>query len=210
MLLQVRDLVDRYLPRVDRELRAGQLLLLLVLLLLEVVADGGVVGLVLQSLVHRNAENLLQNVPNLQDHCPVVRGSIPDSERVFLVFGRNHKAANLFAKMKVIANQSQQRILPAAVGHALLQPNDPLASFLVGVVLPEGNDAFPEALVVDAGHVIGPLKVRIATPKRLHRVKSSNLLDSLLIVVCTSVSLSLQIPKRESALKRVSSRHWIR
>jgi len=89
-------------------------------------------------------------LPDLDVPPPVVLG--PDAEDILAAAHAEHEATHLVRGLhELVANKSHKQLFPVAIGHALFQAHDPLATALVLVVLPHGTDALLEEVIVRHG-----------------------------------------------------------
>lgn len=95
----------------------------------------------------------------------------PDTQHVLSAPHAKNGTADLIASFReLVAHHGQQKILPVPISNALLQSDDPLSTFLVGLIFPDGTDALLEDMVVGNGGEEGwSLQVGIDTPEAFNR-----------------------------------------
>lgn len=118
--------------------------------------------------VSREGKQTFDRFPDL--NVPPTVNPGPDTQNILAAPHAENSTANLVGCLcKLVANDSQQEILPVSISHTLLQPYNPLAAFLICIVLPYWTNAFLEDMVVGNGREKrGSLKVGVYRPKAFH------------------------------------------
>lgn len=123
-----------------------------------------------------------ENIPNLQN--PLAISPSPDAENILAIPNTENNAANIVVGVaKLITNQSQQNVLPVAIGNTLPQAHNPLSSVLVLFVLPYWPNSFLEQVIV--GHqrqTRGALEVLVNSEELLSRLARGDRVQSLLVL----------------------------
>lgn len=125
---------------------------------------------------------LLFYVPNFEHPAAIRLG--PDAENVLAVTHAEHGATDLVRCLtKLVADESEQQVLPVAVGNALLHAYDPLAARLVLLVLPNGTHAFLEQVIVrNERQGRWPLEVAVDLEELLGRLARRDRVERLLVL----------------------------
>jgi hypothetical protein len=123
------------------------------------------------------------HIPYLDVATAVVLG--PYAEDILAAPHTQHKAADLLACFhELVADEGHQQLLPVAVGDALFQTHDPLATALVLLIFPDRADALFEDMVVgDGGQRRGSLEMDKDFPEVLGSAHPTQRLHRLFIVV---------------------------
>ena len=169
--------------------------------------------LVLGDGAGRQVEHPPEGVPDAVRHGEVGGRSIPDGHDVLLKSNAHDGAANLLADHELLAEHGQDDVLPASVGDALAQADDPLAAVAIRLVLPHGFDAFLEEVKVGvAVEVAGTREVAVKRPKLLARRESADAAQTRVKVVGQigiSVSVSglvrARLPTEPQTVSRLKS-----
>lgn len=86
-------------------------------------------------------------IPNLD--VPSTIDPSPDIQNILPAAHAQNSTTNLVTRLgELIPNYGQKEILPVPIGHALLQPNHPLPTFLVRLIFPNRTHPFAEDMVV--------------------------------------------------------------
>src|SRR4051794_13650724 len=125
---------------------------------------------------------LQQIIPDL-DVAPTV-DSCPDTQHIFAAPNAQHGATDFVSSLReLITDHGQKQILPVAVRHTLLKTHDPLATPLIGLILPNRTDTLLKDMVVgNSRKKRWALKVRIDCPETLYRGYGSKRDGGLLVV----------------------------
>lgn len=109
----------------------------------------------------------LMHIPNLHVSATIVL--CPDAKDILTTSDTDDSTAYLLTRFsKLISNHGHQEILPVTVSHTLLQPQYPLSTLLVLLILPHWSDAFPEEVIVrDCGKSRRVLEMGVHSPEIL-------------------------------------------
>ena len=125
---------------------------------------------------------IVSYIPDLNIATAVVLG--PHTEDVFLLSDTQDRPANLIAGFQeLVSDDGQHETLPVPICHSLLQPHNPLAAFLVGIVFPHRPDALLENVIVgDGREKRRRLEVAVYRPEALRGTDGCNLQYRLFVV----------------------------
>lgn len=91
-----------------------------------------------------------KGIPDL--NIPPTVNPSPDTQNILAAPHAENSTANLVGCLcKLVANDSQQEILPVSISHTLLQPYNPLAALFIRIVFPYWTNAFLEDVVIGNG-----------------------------------------------------------
>lgn len=130
----------------------------------------------------------------------------PHTQNIFAASDTQHSAADFISGLcKLVANHSQEEILPVSIGNTLLETYDPLTSPLVRLIFPDGANALLEDMVIgNRGKKRRTFKMRVHRPEALYgRYRSER--DGRLFVVGV-FGCGRAIPNDPRRLQRVLTR----
>lgn len=85
--------------------------------------------------------------PDLEDPPAIVAG--PDAQNVLSISDTEHSPTNLLTSLcELVADYSNEKVLPVSICDSFLQSHDPFATPLIFVILPDWSNAFLEYVVV--------------------------------------------------------------